>query len=317
MKMRQRLEISAIGAAVGWWAVRAAMTAAAWKRMAGQVAIVTGGSRGLGLRIAHELARAGCSLAICARTTDELNAAALELAGLGQGVLARVVDVSDKAQAAAFVAEVEQHFGRIDILVNNAGIIQAGPLEEMSLDDFHHCVDIDFWGVVYMTYAALPRMKARGRGTIANVTSIGGDVAIPHLLPYSCAKAAAMAFSEGLTAELGGTALKVVTVAPWLMRTGSLPYVYFKGRHQAEAKMFGMGMAPLVSMDANRAARRIVRAIARGEARVTVGVLAKLARGAHALAPGLFARAMGQMGRLMPSPTDGHSAAIRGRTLEI
>jgi NAD(P)-dependent dehydrogenase (short-subunit alcohol dehydrogenase family) len=285
--------------------------------LAGQVAIVTGGSRGLGLRIAQELARSGCTLAICARTGAEVHAAALELAALGHGVLARAVDVSDPGQAAAFVAEVEARYGRVDLLVNNAGIIQAGPLEEMTLDDFHHCVDIDFWGGVYMTYAALPGMKARGCGTIANITSIGGDVAIPHLLPYSCAKAAATAFSEGLTAELGGTGVRVVTVAPWLMRTGSLPYVYFKGRHEAEARLFGLALAPVLSLDADRAARRIVNGIARGEARVTVGVLAKLARAAHALAPGLFARTMGQAGRLMPRGVDGHTAAIRGGTLEI
>ncbi len=316
MKTRQ-LWFSALGAALGWWATRAGLGVAARRHLAGKVAIVTGGSRGLGLRIAHELAANGCALAICARTPAELNAAALELAGMGEGVMARVVDVSDAVQAKAFVEEVAAHFGRIDILVNNAGIIQAGPLEEMTLDDFHHCVDIDFWGVVHMTYATLPRLRAQGAGTIANVSSIGGDVAVPHLLPYSCAKAAATAFSEGLTAEMSGTGVKVVTVAPWLMRTGSLPYVYFKGRHEAEARLFGLGMLPLVSVDAGRAARRIVQGIARGEARVTVGVLAKLARGAHALAPGLFARAMGGVGRLMPGPVDGHTAAIRGGTLAI
>jgi NAD(P)-dependent dehydrogenase (short-subunit alcohol dehydrogenase family) len=270
----KHLWLTTAGAAVGWWAARTGLAAAARRRLAGKVAIVTGGSRGLGLRIAQELAKSGCSLAICARTKSELDAAALELAGLGQGLMARVVDVSDKAQAGAFVAEVEERFGRIDILVNNAGIIQAGPMEEMSTDDFHHCVDIDFWGVVYMTYAVLPRMKARRSGMIANVSSIGGDVAIPHMLPYSCAKAAATAFSEGLTAELGGSGIKVLTVAPWLMRTGALPYVYFKGRHQAEAELFGLGLLPFLSVDADRAARRIVRGIAWGEARLTVGILA-------------------------------------------
>ena len=103
------------------------------------------------------------------------------------------------------------------------------------------------------------------------------------------------------------------------MRTGSTPFVYYKGRHDAEMAMFSAGQWPLVSVDADRAARRIVKAIARREAHVSVGVLAKIAREAHALAPGLMSRLFGQMRRLMPRPSDGStpSVAIRGTTLQI
>ncbi|MCU1280001.1 MAG: short-chain dehydrogenase/reductase [bacterium] len=303
------------GALVGWWAARRLRA----QSLRDRVAVVTGATRGLGLRIATRLAEAGCPLAICARDEHEIKEAGLRLAGYGSPVMARRVDVSDPVAVDIFIDDVEAHFGRIDILVNNAGIIQAGPLEDMTLADFREALAVDFWGVVYASLAALPGMRKRRTGTIVNVTSIGGEISVPHLLPYSCAKAAARAFSEGLTAELGGSGIDVVTVVPWLMRTGSIPFVYYKGRHDEEHAMFAAGQLPILSVDADRAARRIVRAIERGEARVTIGLLAKLAREAHALAPGLLSRALGQARRFMPAPSDGTqpSMAVRGATLEI
>jgi NAD(P)-dependent dehydrogenase (short-subunit alcohol dehydrogenase family) len=124
---------------------------------------VTGGSRGLGLRIARELARSGCSLAICARTREELNAAALELSGMGEGVMARVVDVSDKAQANAFVAEVEAHFGRIDILVNNAGCNIRKPALDVSWDDWNTILDTNLRGPFFVAQAGATVFAAARR----------------------------------------------------------------------------------------------------------------------------------------------------------
>jgi len=303
------------GGLLGWWTARRLRE----QPLRGRVAVVTGATRGLGLRIATQLAEAGCPVAICARSAHDVAEAGLELAGYGASVMARVVDVSDPVAVGEFINEVETHFGRIDILVNNAGIIQAGPLEDMTLADFREAMAIDYWGVVYCSLAALPGMRRRRGGTIANITSIGGEVSVPHLLPYSCAKAAARAFSEGLTAELAGSGVSCVTVVPWLMRTGSVPFVYYKGQQDAELAMFSTGQWPIVSVDADRAARRIVRAIRRREAHVRIGVLATLAGGAHALAPGLTARLLAQLRRLMPGPSDGTtpSMAVRGTTLQI
>src|ERR1700761_8572367 len=116
---------AASGALLGWWAVKRSRV----QSLRGRVAVVTGGTRGLGERIATQLAEAGCALAICARDVHEGKEAGLRLAGYGSSVMARRVDVSDPVAVNAFIEEVELHFGRIDILVNNAGIIQAGPLE--------------------------------------------------------------------------------------------------------------------------------------------------------------------------------------------
>lgn len=306
---------AAAGAVVGWWATRRLTE----QQLRGRIAIVTGGSRGLGYFIADELARAGCVVAICAREPQQLEEAAQRLGRWGNPVVAHRVDVADAEAMRDFVEEIEAEYGRVDILVSNAGIIQAGPLADMTLADFRHAVDIDFWGVVHGALAALPGMRRRRAGTIVNITSIGGEISVPHALPYSCAKAAARAFSEGLTAELGGSGVRVVTVVPWLLRTGSIPYIYFKGRYDEELALFANGQRRFVSVDGRRAARRIVRAIRRGEARVTIGLLAKIAREAHAIAPGLVTRALGQLARLMPKPSEGPypSAAIRGGTLTI
>jgi short-subunit dehydrogenase len=315
MDKRVWLGIAAGGAAVGWWAARR-MTE---QDLRGRVAVVTGGSRGLGLRIAERLARAGCPVAICARDEQQLQDAGRQLARWGSPVMVRRVDVADPAATAELIEEVEQHFGGIDILVNNASIMQAGPLEEMTLTDFREAMAIDFFGTVHATLAALPTMRQRRAGTIVNVTSFGGEVAVPHVLPYSCAKAAVLRFSEGLTAELAGTGVRVVTVVPWVMRTGSVPYIYYKGRHDQELALFRQSHRRIVSVDADRAARRIVHAIRRGEARVTIGVLARLGRDAHAVAPGLLARLLGQVKQLLPGPSAGPypSVAVRGKTLEI
>ncbi|HEY2744673.1 MAG TPA: SDR family NAD(P)-dependent oxidoreductase [Polyangia bacterium] len=315
--MKKRIWFAAAigGGILGWRAARRAHVPS----LRGRVAVVTGATRGLGERIATELAEAGCPLAICARDEHEVKEAGLRLAGHGTSVMARRVDVSDPVAVDAFIDEVEAHFGRVDILVNNAGIIQAGPLEDMTLADFRECLAIDFWGVVYASLAALPGMRRRRAGVICNVTSIGAEISVPHLLPYSCAKAAARAFSEGLTAELAGSGVRALTVVPWLMRTGSIPYVFFKGAQEAEYALFAKGQRRFVSVDADRAARRIVRAIARGETHLSIGSLASIFRQAHALAPGLLARLFGQARRLMPRAGAGPvpTMAVRGTTLAI
>ena len=114
------------------------------------------------------------------------------------------------------VAQATEHFGRVDILVNNAGKIQVGPMHTATVEDFEHALNVMFWGVLYPTLAVLPQMRARGRGRIVNITSIGGMVSVPHLLPYTCAKFAAMGLSQGLRAELGRDGIQVTTIVPGL-----------------------------------------------------------------------------------------------------
>ena len=279
----------------------------------GQVALVTGGSRGLGLLIARRLAREGCQLAICARDEQELEWARRDLEQRGAQVVTVRCDVSDREQVERMVAEVLARYGRVDVLVNNAGVIQVGPIESMTLRDFEDAMGVMFWGVVYPTMALLPGMRARGSGRIVNVTSIGGKLSTPHLLPYDCAKFAAVAFSEGLHAELARDGISVTTVVPGLMRTGSGLNAFFKGQPEKEYLWFGPAASlPFISMDAERAADRIVQATRRGEGEVILSLPAALAARFHGLFPGLTADILGVVNRAFPRGDGTAGEAERG-----
>jgi short-subunit dehydrogenase len=261
----------------------------------GKRAIVTGGSRGLGFALARELRDRGADVAICARGEEQLDTAR---AKLGDDVVAIPCDVADREQVEAFVHEV----GPVDVLVNNAGVIAVGPWQTQTLDDYRELMDIQFWGTVHMTLAVLPSMLERRFGRIANVTSIGGKVSVPWLLPYSTAKFAAVGFSEGLRAELAGTGVGVTTVVPGLMRTGSFLAAYFKGdRAELEYSLFApLSGTPATTVSAERAARRIVDALRRGDPEITLGLHAKLAARANGIAPGAVQTALALVARALP-----------------
>jgi short-subunit dehydrogenase len=277
----------------------------AWQRdrsLDGQVALVTGSSRGLGALIARELADAGCRLVICARDGSELERTRAALAAQGAEVLAVACDLSQPVDIDALVAAAIGRFGHIDILVNNAGIIQVAPLESLGLGDFESAMATMFWGAVRTTLAVLPHMRARKHGRIVNISSIGGKVAVPHLLAYDAAKFAATGFSEGLRAELAKDGIAVTTIVPGLMRTGSHRFAMFKGDRRSEQRWFSFAARmPGLAMSPERAARRIVRAARRGRAEEVLGLPAKALRLGSALFPALTARLLAGANRLLPA----------------
>ncbi len=274
--------------------------------LTGQVVLITGGSRGLGLALAHEFAAQGARLALCARDPDELERAREQLGATGAEALAVPCDVTDPDQVQRMVEVVSGHFGRVDVLVNNAGIISVGPAQAMTRQDFRDALDVDFWGTLHPILAVLPQMRARGGGRIVNVTSIGGKVSVPHLLPYSCAKFAATALSEGLRAELARDGITVTTIIPGLLRTGSYDHAFFKGDRAGEYGWFSVSdNTPLLSLSAERAARQIVRATRRGEAERTLSLPAVLASKFHGLVPGLTSDILRLVNRALPPPQDG------------
>jgi len=195
-------------------------------------------------------------------------------------------------------------------LVNNAGTIQVGPIHTMTIEDFENAMDVMFWGTVYTTLAALPHMRQRGSGRIVNITSIGAKVSVPHLVPYSCAKFAAAAFSEGMRAELHGTGVKVVTIAPGLMRTGSYLNAVFKGAEQGEAAWFSVSASmPGISMSARRAADQIISATRTGRAERILSLPANLLARFHGIFPGITSEILGLVNHTLPS---GSSKVERG-----
>ena len=183
----------------------------------GQRALITGASRGLGLAMARELAGRGCAIVLLARDTAELERAQHDLAARGADVLTIQCDVTERSQIRAALAQTLERFGRIDILINNAGVMSVGPLETHDVDAFERALAVMFWGAVYPTLEVLPHMRRQGGGHIVNITSIGGKISVPHMLPYSAAKFAAVGFSEGLHAEVAAQGIKVLTVVPGLM----------------------------------------------------------------------------------------------------
>jgi short-subunit dehydrogenase len=178
-------------------------------------------------------------------------------------------------------------------------------------------MDVIFWGTVNPTLAVLPAMIERGRGRIVNITSVGGKVSMPHLLPYSCAKFATVGFSEGLHAELGRFGIRVLTVVPGLMRTGSHLHAQFKGKHEHEYGWFALiATSPLLSMAVERAARKIVAATRRNQAELVIGWQARALMRGHSFSPGLTARALALVNRLLPQAQDGQVLAKKGRESE-
>jgi short-subunit dehydrogenase len=265
--------------------------------------IVTGGSRGLGLLLACEFVTRGAKVAIAARDADELARAEKQLRALGREVLTIEADMTMREEAENAVRKVENEFGDVDILVNNAGTISVGPIETMTIDDYRNSINTHFWGPYFTTMAVLPGMQRRQSGRIVNISSIGGKISVPHLVPYSVGKFALTGFSEGLRSELLKDKVYVTTVCPGLMRTGSPRNALFKGNNEAEYAWFSISDAmPLISMSANRAARQIVDACARGEAEVVLTMPARVATMIHGVFPDVTVDLLGLVNRLLPPP---------------
>jgi short-subunit dehydrogenase len=286
--------------------VLGAQTAVRLKRrinLRGKSVLVTGGSRGLGLALAREFAEKGANVVICARDEDELNRARRDLQKYGVDVLAVQCDVTARSQVEGMIEGLTRHFGQIDILVNNAGTISVGPMETMTVEDYEEAMRLHFWAPLYTSLAVLPQMKQRGAGRIVNVTSIGGKIATPHLLPYSASKFAMVGFSEGLRAELEKDNIYVTTVCPGLMRTGSPRNATFKGQHREEYAWFAISDSlPIASISARTAAARIVRACRYGKAEVMLSLPTRLATTFHGIFPGLTSELTALMNQLLPKP---------------
>src|SRR5687768_12523249 len=201
---------------------------------AGKSVLIAGGSRGLGLVLARQLVDAGARVAICARTAADLDEAERELLARGGETLAIRCDVTRPEEVRSAVQQVLQRFGGIDVLFNVAGIIQVGPLEAMTRDDFHRAMDVHFWGALNTTLEVLPDMRRHGWGRIVNIASLGGKRAVPHMLPYTASKFALVGLSNGLRTELAKDGILVTTIIPSLVRTGSARNALFKGQHRKE-----------------------------------------------------------------------------------
>jgi len=206
--------------------------------LAGQVALVTGGSRGIGRATALAFAQAGADIGFCHLNDDEQAAeTAAEITALGRRVLHRAVDVADIAAGRAFADEVAATLGAVDILFNNAGSNIRKPFEAMTEADFDSVLNVHLKGMFFMAQAVYPAMLARGRGCIINVTSQLGIKGGPNIAPYCAAKAGIAGFTRALAWEAAPRGVRVNAIAPGPIDTDLLRRNSAEWRRAFEARL--------------------------------------------------------------------------------
>jgi NAD(P)-dependent dehydrogenase (short-subunit alcohol dehydrogenase family) len=214
-----------------------------------------------------------------------------------------VCDVRSKDQVQRAIDTVLERWTAVDVLINNAGVIQVGPLEHMTIEDFENAMATHFWGALYSMMAVVPAMRRRGFGRIVNISSIGGRIAVPHMAPYSASKFALIGVSDAVRAELAPHGIRVTTVSPGLMRTGSPLNADMKGNHRAEYAWFAISDSiPGVSTSAEHAARRIIDACRYGDPELTITLPAKVATIVNVVMPSVVAGMMAAVSQLLPAP---------------
>jgi NAD(P)-dependent dehydrogenase (short-subunit alcohol dehydrogenase family) len=269
----------------------------------GKVVVITGASRGLGLELARGFAKQRAHVVLLARHRQHLAQAAQELAATGAQVTLLGCDVTKEDEVKTNVSWIMSELERIDVLINNAGIIQVGPSEHMNNNDFAEAMEVHFWGPLYFMREVIPYMKRQRHGRIVNVASIGGKVAVPHLLPYTASKFALAGLSEGMRTELAQDGIYVTTVCPGLMRTGSHFNAFFKGQQKKEFALFSMANAfPLLSTSSDRAARQIIEACRYGTSELVITPQARFLRTINGVFPAFVAEALSLVCRLLPGP---------------
>jgi len=311
--MNIRVLLPAGAVLLGAW-VTARIIRTARYTLCDKVAVITGGSRGLGLVLARDICAQGGSVALIARDREELARAKADLARRGGAPNAFGVqcDLLDAAQIEAAVRQIIDRFGKIDILINNAGIIEVGPLEHMTREDFERAMQLHFWAAYELISQIVPEMRTWGGGHIVNISSIGGKVAVPHLAPYSVSKFALTGFSDAIRTELARDNIYVTTVAPGMMRIGSHVNAKFKGNHDVEFAWFAASAgAPMISMNADRAARKILAACRRGQPSLTLTFAARGAIFGNALFPNLTGYMMRFVNQFLPKPSGAEGNQLR------
>ncbi|MBI4528538.1 MAG: SDR family NAD(P)-dependent oxidoreductase [Deltaproteobacteria bacterium] len=267
----------------------------------GKTVLISGASRGLGLELARGFAKEGARIVVLARDPEELAAVSSEFARRREIVSVLECDVRRQEDVQKSVAAVLNQWGSVDVLINNAGIIQVGPVEHMKTKDFADAMAVHFWGPLYLMQEVIPHMKSRRQGRIVNISSIGGKVAVPHLLPYVASKFALVGLSEGFRAELAKDRIYVTTVCPGLMRTGAHLNALFKGKHKREFAIFSIANAfPLFSTSSERAARQIINACRYGRAELIITPQARLLHLLNSLSPAFTAAGFSLVNRMLP-----------------
>jgi short-subunit dehydrogenase len=293
-----RVAVAAAGTIAGWRLIAARRVPS----LAGKLVVVTGGSRGLGLLLARELASVGARVVALARDGEELERAAAQLRECGLEIEHRVCDVTDRGMVRDVVAEIEATHGPIEVLVNNAGLLHFGSAPSITHDDMRTAMETNFWGAVNTIDAVLPGMMAREDGRIVNICSVGGVSPIPFMLPYSASKAALNGYSLNLGYDLAPHGVSVTVVHPFVMRTGGAVNGTYRGeaRRGLYAAFSFADESVVMAIDPARVARKVVRAAARRESVVMVGWPTRIAAVMQGVAPRTLAAIHRVIARALP-----------------
>lgn len=185
----------------------------------GRTVAITGASSGIGEATALACAEAGAAVALAARRTDRIEQLAARIADDGGRAVAIATDVSDERQARAFVEQAYEQLGRLDALVNNAGVMLLGPIPGADTEEWRRMIDVNVYGVLYCTHAALPVMLDQGAGHIVNVSSVAGRFARAGSGVYNLTKWGVGAFSEALRQEVTAQGIRVTLIEPGAVAT--------------------------------------------------------------------------------------------------
>ena len=192
--------------------------------LSGRVAAITGASSGIGAATAVTLARAGATVSLAARRGDRISELAERIEREGGRALAIETDVTDEAQANAFVTRTKEELGRLDVLVNNAGVMLLGPVVGADTGEWRRMIEVNLLGLLYCTHAALPILGQQGSGHIINVSSVAGRFANLGSAVYNMTKFGVNGFSEALRQELVPANVKVTVIEPGMVETELLSH---------------------------------------------------------------------------------------------
>jgi NAD(P)-dependent dehydrogenase (short-subunit alcohol dehydrogenase family) len=245
-------------------------------RLAGRTAVITGGAGGIGRAIAVSLARRGCHLALADIDENGMAGTADLARAYGVRVSRHHLDVANRAAVAEFPDVIAAEHPGVDVLVNNAGVAVGGTFEQIAEDDFEWLFEINFWGVVRMTRAFLPLLRASGDARVVNLSSVYGLVAPPQQAAYAASKFAVRGFSEALRHELEGSCVGVTVVHPGGIATSIAEKARIPaGVSEEEIARRRKQYRKLLRLPADVAGEMIVRGIERRQTRVLVGSDAK------------------------------------------
>jgi len=272
--------------------------------------VVTGAAHGIGRAYSERLAADGAAVALLDIDAKRNQEVADAICKNGGKAVAFEADVRDFASFRSAVDQAAKAFGTLTGIVNNAGMLNVVPITRCNFEDipdteWDESFRLNTKSAWYGCKAALPYMRMSGGGRIVNISSIGGRLGVPHLAAYCASKFALTGLSQSVRAEFARENILITTVYPGLMRTGSIFNAWFKGQHRSEFTWFAIaGSMPVITMDAERAASRIVNAAEHGDPELVVGWPAKLAAAAAGVVPGLTAAATGIANRFLPQPSD-------------